>query len=80
MFKGGALSEFAMTIWGLFLISTICRCDARPDNLDAPGARRRTHETTDFLLSAWDPGILWTDFGVRADLVVRSLAFQHRLP
>jgi hypothetical protein len=31
----------------------------------------RYHEKTDFLIGTWDPGILWTDFGVRADIVVR---------
>lgn len=48
------------------------RCDAPPDNLDRPNSHRRTHEKTDFLISAWDPATLWSDFGVRTDIVVRS--------
>jgi hypothetical protein len=51
--------------------SFFVRCDARPDDLDAGNARLRNHEKTDFLIGTWDPGILWTDFGVRADIVVR---------
>ena len=31
----------------------------------------RSQEKTDFLISAWDHGTLWTDFGVRADILVR---------
>lgn len=47
-----------------------CRCDANPENLDAGGARLRSQRKTEFLISNWDPGTLWTDFGVRADIVV----------
>jgi hypothetical protein len=47
------------------------RCDACPDDLDAGGARLQNHEKTDFLIGIWDLGILWTNFGVRADVVVR---------
>lgn len=47
------------------------RCDACPNDLDAGGARLRNHEKTDFLIGIWDPGILWNDFVVRADIVVR---------
>jgi hypothetical protein len=53
----------------------VCRCDAHPKNLDAPGARRRTHAKTDFLISSWDPSTLWTDFGVRADIVVSLMYY-----
>jgi len=41
-----------------------------PTNLDQPGSHRRTHEKTDFLLQNFDPGILWDNFGIRADIVV----------
>ena len=46
------------------------RCDAKPDNLDAGNARLRNHKKTEFLINSWDPGTLWTDFGVHADIVV----------
>ena len=50
--------------------NTFVRCDAHPKNLDAGGARQRNHEKMDFLIGAWDPGTLWDDFGIRADIVV----------
>ena len=52
----------------------LCRCDAKPDNLDAGGARLRSQIKTEFLINNWEPGVLWTDFGVRADIVVSLLA------
>jgi hypothetical protein len=56
-----------------FLPQVLCtpRCDALPDNLDGPGSHRRLHEKTDFLISKFDPGILWDDYGIRSDIVVR---------
>jgi hypothetical protein len=57
------------------------RCDANPDNLDAGGARLRSQIKTEFLIDNWDPGTLWTDFGVRADIVVSlSAALCIQLP
>jgi len=55
------------------------RCDAKPDNLDAGGARLRSQIKTELLINSWDPGILWTDFGVRADIIVSLLANMSRL-
>lgn len=53
-----------------FHISEFCRCVARPGNLDAPDARRRTQSTTDFIVRTLDRDILWNDFGLRADVLV----------
>ncbi|KAJ7906139.1 hypothetical protein B0H13DRAFT_2333723 [Mycena leptocephala] len=55
---------------------TPSRCDAKPHHLDTPGARRRTHEKTDFLITCFDPGTLWDEFGIRADVV----PFTHGFP
>lgn len=41
-----------------------------PEDLDAPGSRRRRHEITDYLISNFDAGLIWSDYGVRADVVV----------
>jgi Plavaka transposase len=49
----------------------LCRCDARPGNLDDFSAHRRTHEKTDLLLRLFDPGIVWDEYGLRSDVVVR---------
>jgi hypothetical protein len=51
----------------------MCRCTARPESLDAPGARRRTQTTTAYIVNLWDSGVLWNDFGVRADVLVRII-------
>jgi hypothetical protein len=40
--------------------------------MDAPGSHCRLHEKTDFLITNFDPGILWDEFGVRHDIVVIS--------
>ncbi|KAJ7668866.1 hypothetical protein B0H17DRAFT_1142415 [Mycena rosella] len=45
------------------------KCDALPNDLDAPGARMRSHRKTDFLITCFDPGTLWDDFGIRSDVV-----------
>ncbi len=42
-----------------------------PSDLDGPGSHRRSHEITDFLIHKFDPGILWDDYGIRNDIVVR---------
>lgn len=49
----------------------IYRCDARPDNLDGPGSHRCSHEKTDYLIKNFDPGVLWDEYGIRHDIVVR---------
>ncbi|KAJ7263263.1 hypothetical protein B0H12DRAFT_987572, partial [Mycena haematopus] len=52
------------------------RCDAKPHHLDTPGARRRTHKKTDFLITCFDPGTLWDEYGICADVV----PFTHGFP
>lgn len=47
-----------------------CRCDAEPDDLDAPGSHRRTHEKTDYIIKNFDSGIIWDEYGIRNDIVV----------
>ena len=47
-----------------------------PDDLDGPGSHHRTHEKTDTLIKNFDPGILWDDFGIRHDIVVRFYEFN----
>ncbi|KAI0004338.1 hypothetical protein BJV74DRAFT_876020 [Russula compacta] len=74
---GPYIADYPEQVWLAGIVQGWCpKCTARPENLDAPGARRRTQTTTDFLISTWDPGILWTDFGVRTDI----LPFTHGFP
>ena len=70
------VSEVSRSIYLQISVLLVCdsgRCDAKPDNLDAKGARLRSQIKTKFLINSWDSGILWTDFGVRADIVVSVL-------
>jgi hypothetical protein len=36
--------------------------------LDVGNAHLHNHRKTEFLINNWDPGTLWTDFGVHADV------------
>ena len=46
------------------------RCDMHPNNLDAEGARQRSHQKTEFLIICFNTGALWDDFRLRSDVVV----------
>jgi hypothetical protein len=48
------------------------RCDANRKDLDAPGARPRSHAKTDHFIKVFDPGTLWSEYGIRYDVVVSS--------
>lgn len=60
-------------------LPSMIRCRARPENLDDPGAGRRTHELTDALIDTYDPGTLWATEGIRDDVVVREPYFVTRI-
>lgn len=53
----------------IILYSFICRCTARPDNLDGPSMLRR-REHTDTLVEMFELGALWDDYGIVGDIVV----------
>jgi len=57
-----------MNLAGLIMI--FGRCDAKPTDLDAPGSHQRTHKKTDFLIKNFNPGILWDEYGIQADIIV----------
>ncbi|KAJ7470114.1 hypothetical protein B0H11DRAFT_1730665 [Mycena galericulata] len=74
---GPYIADYPEQVWLACIVQNWCpKCDAKPDNLDAPGARRRSHEKTDFLITCFDPGTLWDDFGIRSDVV----PFTHGFP
>ncbi|KAL1718599.1 hypothetical protein EV715DRAFT_291211 [Schizophyllum commune] len=74
---GPYIADYPEQVWLSGIVQGWCpKCDAQPDDLDSENARRRTHEKTDFLISIFDPGILWSDFGVRVDVV----PFTHEFP
>ena len=67
----GVRSKFYRHLF--FIVSHASRCDAQPKDLDGPGNHRRTHEKTDVLIKAFDPGILWDNYGIQHEIVVRLI-------
>ena len=50
----------------------IIRCNTPLEDLDKINVQCQTQETTEFLITCFDPGILWTDFGIRSDVIVHA--------
>ncbi|KAJ6475936.1 hypothetical protein C8R47DRAFT_1181557 [Mycena vitilis] len=74
---GPYIADYPEQVWLSSVVQNWCpKCDAKPHHLDVGGARRRNHEKTDFLVTCFDPGILWAEFGIRADVV----PFTHGFP
>ncbi|KAJ6552100.1 hypothetical protein DFH09DRAFT_1167844, partial [Mycena vulgaris] len=74
---GPYIADYPEQVWLAAIVQNWCpKCDANPHHLDSPGARRRSHEKTDFLIPCFNPGTLWDDFGIRADVV----PFTHGFP
>ncbi|KAJ7026200.1 hypothetical protein C8F04DRAFT_1298099 [Mycena alexandri] len=74
---GPYIADYPEQVWLASIVQNWCpKCDANPHNLDDPNARRRSHEKTDFLITCFDPGTLWDDFGIRSDVV----PFTHYFP
>ncbi|KAJ7241483.1 hypothetical protein B0H12DRAFT_1236970 [Mycena haematopus] len=67
---GPYIADYPEQVWLAAIVQNWCpKCDARPDDLDVEGARLRTRTKTETLIMCFDPGILWDDYGVRADIV-----------
>ncbi|KAG9223441.1 hypothetical protein PLEOSDRAFT_154734 [Pleurotus ostreatus PC15] len=82
---GPYIADYPEQVWLAAIVQGWCpKCDARPEDLDAPDAHRRTHEKTDLLIESFDPGILWDDWGIRSDIVPFTHGFPradiHELP
>ncbi|KAJ7824684.1 hypothetical protein B0H13DRAFT_2446949 [Mycena leptocephala] len=74
---GPYIADYPEQVWLACVVQGWCpKCDAPPNDLDAPGARMRSHRKTDFLITCFDPGTLWDDFGIRHDIV----PFTHDFP
>ncbi|KAJ7034262.1 hypothetical protein C8F04DRAFT_1210668 [Mycena alexandri] len=66
---GPYIADYPEQVWLACVVQNWCpKCDARPTDLDAGGARMRSHRKTDFLITCFDPGTLWDDFGIRSDV------------
>ncbi|KAF7349794.1 hypothetical protein MVEN_01279500 [Mycena venus] len=68
---GPYIADYPEQVWLSCIVQNWCpKCDPKPDNLDAPNARRRKDAKTAFLVTCFDPGTLWDDFGIRSDVIV----------
>ncbi|KAH9961190.1 hypothetical protein BGW80DRAFT_1255931 [Lactifluus volemus] len=54
-------------------------CNVPPHDLDHEGSCKRSEPKTEFLIGAWEPGTLWTDFGVCTDVVVIKGTFKDHI-
>ncbi|KAK6988610.1 hypothetical protein R3P38DRAFT_3409362 [Favolaschia claudopus] len=67
---GPYIADYPEQVWLSCIVQNWCpKCEAKPDNLDAPGARRRKDAKTAFLVTCFDPGTLWDEFGIRSDVI-----------
>ncbi|KAJ7224045.1 hypothetical protein GGX14DRAFT_648209 [Mycena pura] len=67
---GPYIADYPEQVWLAAIVQNWCpKCDAFPDRLDADGARLRTRTKTEVLIECFDPGILWDDYGIQADIV-----------
>ncbi|KAJ6540708.1 hypothetical protein B0H19DRAFT_1313483 [Mycena capillaripes] len=65
---GPYIADYPEQVWLAAVVQNWCpKCEAIPDALDTEGARLRTRTKTEALIMCFDPGILWDDYGVRAD-------------
>ncbi|TRM58162.1 hypothetical protein BD626DRAFT_408644 [Schizophyllum amplum] len=75
---GPYIADYPEQVWLSAIVQGWCpKCDACPDDLDGSGSRKRTHKKTEYLISVFDPGILWSDFGVRTDVVPFTYEFPR---
>ncbi|KAF9526782.1 hypothetical protein CPB83DRAFT_870278 [Crepidotus variabilis] len=80
---GPYIADYPEQVWLTGIVQNWClnthdcsRCDAKPGNLDDPGAHSQSHEKTDFFINNFDPGILWDEYGICNNVV----PFTHSFP
>ncbi|KAJ7186674.1 hypothetical protein C8R46DRAFT_1157898 [Mycena filopes] len=74
---GPYIADYPEQVWLSCIVQGWCpRCDAPPNDLDRAGARMRSHRKTDLLITCFDPGTLWDDFGIQWDVQ----PFTHDFP
>ncbi|KAJ3871695.1 hypothetical protein F5051DRAFT_340527 [Lentinula edodes] len=67
---GPYIADYPEQVYLAGIVSGWCpKCMNRPEDLDAMNARPRTRTKTDFLITCFDPGIVWDEFGVQSDVV-----------
>ncbi|KDQ55767.1 hypothetical protein JAAARDRAFT_195586 [Jaapia argillacea MUCL 33604] len=75
---GPYIADYPEQVWLCGIVQGWCpKCNARPEDLDNGNARRRTAAKTEKYISVFDPGTLWDDFGIRADVVPFTYGFPR---
>ncbi|KAF8985645.1 hypothetical protein BDQ17DRAFT_1494815 [Cyathus striatus] len=71
-------ADYPEQVWLSGIIQNWClKCDAHPHFLDAPGSQPCSHEMTEFLITYFDPGVLWGQYGIRSNIVPFTSFFPH---
>ncbi|KIJ62152.1 hypothetical protein HYDPIDRAFT_30701 [Hydnomerulius pinastri MD-312] len=74
---GPYIADYPEQVWLAGIVQGWCpKCNAPPENLDINNAIPRSSTMTDFLVKSFNAGTLWSDFGIRADVI----PFTHRFP
>ncbi|KAH9974842.1 hypothetical protein BJV74DRAFT_879675 [Russula compacta] len=75
---GPYIADYPEQVWLATIMQGWCpKCDAKPNNLDMGNSHLWSQIKTEFLINNWDPGTLWTNFGVHADIVPFTSDFPH---
>ncbi|KAG6888151.1 hypothetical protein C0992_009495 [Termitomyces sp. T32_za158] len=75
---GPYIADYPEQVWLAGIVQDWCpKCDAHPESLDAPNSLRRSHKGTEFLMSCFDPRILWSDYGIQCDVKPFTCAFPR---
>ncbi|KAL0058854.1 hypothetical protein AAF712_014433 [Marasmius tenuissimus] len=75
---GPYIADYPEQVWLAGIVQGWCaKCDATPDNLDeTPHTHLRSRTTREFMVTVFDPGTLWDDYGIRSDVT----PFTHNFP
>ncbi|KAH7906149.1 hypothetical protein BJ138DRAFT_1016682 [Hygrophoropsis aurantiaca] len=74
---GPYIADYPEQVWLSGIVQGWCpKCDARPENLDARNTLPRSRHKTQFLIRSFASSVLWSNFGVRANII----PFTHRFP
>ncbi|KAJ7219449.1 hypothetical protein GGX14DRAFT_533211 [Mycena pura] len=78
---GPYIADYPEQVWLAGIVQNWCpKCEAHPDHLDdgsAENARLRSRTKTEALITRFDPGILWDDYGIRGDVVPFTNGFPR---
>ncbi|KAJ3792476.1 hypothetical protein GGU11DRAFT_819026 [Lentinula aff. detonsa] len=75
---GPYIADYPEQVWLSCIVSGWCaKCMNQPDCLDSDENRPRTKLKTNLVINAFDPGIVWDDFGSRSDVVPFTSGFPR---